>query len=72
VLPFDWNSCCGLGSPVCSRPVSFATSGRVDGFTCHSKLPFLSLTTIELLSVSETVMPSCEVGVSNDFVSRSV
>ena len=53
------------------RPLDFAMSGRVDGFSSHWKLPFLSLTTMLLFSVSWIVMPSCEVGRSNDFVSRS-
>src|SRR6185436_1545607 len=71
VLPFDENCCGGLGSPVGSRPLSFAMSGRVDGFTSHAKLPFLSLMTMLLSRWSVIVRQSCDVGRSNVFVSLS-
>ena len=72
VLPFEENCCGGLGSPVGSRPLSLAASGLVDGFTSQAKLPFLSFTTMLLSRWSVIVWPSCEVGSSTVFVSRSV
>ena len=69
VPPREANDCCGLGGPLAGRPLDLTTSGRVDGFTCHSKTP-VEPTWIVLSSVSVNVEPS-KVGVSNVFFRRS-